>query len=156
MMASRDLQSTPLDIAAVCCSLEKVPLAFSECIADAVILNPPYGRTGSVRKSPHRERDRSRRGSELLLYQFIRGAAHLLIRGGQFLIINKPASLPEIMLGCRAFGINPTTIQPVGSAGKPAELIVLHGRKSSREELRILPQAEAESLTRSIAPSFRK
>ncbi|NOQ22083.1 MAG: methyltransferase [Candidatus Aegiribacteria sp.] len=149
MMASRDLQNTPMDIAAVCCGLETVPLAFTECIADAVITNPPYGRAGSVRRSPNGERDRSRRGSELLLYQFIRGAAHLLVPGGEFLIINRPSSLPDIMLGCRASGINPVAIQPVGSPEKPAELIILKGKKGSREDLRILPQTEAESLIRS-------
>ncbi len=156
MTVSRDLQSTPVDISAVCCSLETVPLAFSECFADAVILNPPYGRTGSVRRSPRAERDMSRRGSGLLLYQFIRGAAHLLVRGGKFLIINRPSSLPEIMLGCRASGINPVEIQPVGSPGKPAELIIIKGRKGSREELSILPQAEAESLIRSATSSSRR
>ncbi len=149
MMASRYLQGTPVDIVAVCCNVEKIPFAFSEGIADAVILNPPYGRTGSVRRSPRAERDRSRNGSGLLLYHFIRGAAHLLVRGGQFLIINKPSSLPQIILGCRAFGINPVAIQPVGSPEKPAELIILRGRKGSREGLAILPQTEAESLIRS-------
>ncbi|MCK4806239.1 MAG: methyltransferase [Candidatus Aegiribacteria sp.] len=155
MMASRNLQNTPVDITALCCSIETISLAFSECIADAVILNPPYGRTGSVRRSPRDERDRSRRGSELLLYQFIRGAAHLLVPGGKFLIINRPSSLPEIMLGCRTSGINPVEIQPVGSPEKPAERIILQGRKGSREELRILPQEEAESLIRT-APSNSK
>jgi len=61
-------------------------------------------------------------------------------------MINKPSLLPEIILGCRAFGIAPVAIQPVGSPLKPAELIILHGRKGSREGLKILPQAEAESL----------
>ncbi len=154
MMASRDLQGSPVDIAAVCCSLEKVPSAFPECIADAVISNPPYGRTGSVRKSPGDERDRSRRGSGMLLYQFIRGAAHLLVPGGQFLMINRPSSLPSIMLGCRAFGINPVSIQPVGSSEKPAELILFHGRKGSSEDLKILPQSESELLIRSAALPF--
>ena len=149
MMASCDLKSTPMDISAVCCSLETVPLALSGCMADAVIMNPPYGRTGSVRRSPQVDRDRSRRGPGLLLYQFIRGAAHLLVPGGMLLIINRPSSLAEILLGCRAFGINPVAIQPVGSPGKSAELIILQGRKGSREELKIHPQAEAESLIRS-------
>ncbi len=149
MKVSRDLQGTPVDISAVCCSLETVPLAFLEGIADAVITNPPYGRAGAVRRSPNVERDRSRRGSGLLLYQFIRGAAHLLAPGGDFLIINRPSSLPAILPGCRAFGINPIALQPVGSPDKPAELIVFHGRKGSREELKILPQTEAESLIRS-------
>ena len=154
MMASRELQGTPVDISAVCCRLEKIPFAFPECIANAVISNPPYGRTGSVRRSPDEERDRSRRGSGLLLNQFIRGAAHLLVRGGDFLMINKPSLLAEIMLGCRAFGINPVAIQPVGSKNKPAELIVFHGRKGSGEDLRIFPQSEPEPLIRSAALPF--
>ena len=154
MMASRDLQGTPVDAAAVCCSLETVPSFFPECIADAVISNPPYGRTGSVRRSPQAERDRSRSGSGLLLYQFIRGAAHLLVPGGGFLIINRPSSLAEIILGCRAFGINPVAIQPVGSPDKPAELILLHGRKGSGEDLKILPQSEPEPLIRSAVLPF--
>lgn len=142
LLASKDIQKTQVDITAVCCSIETVPLAFAESIADAVILNPPYGRLGSVRNSPDSRRDRSRAGSDLLLYQFVRGAAHLLVRGGEFLMINRPSLLPEMLLGCRAFGINPVEIQPVGSEGKPAERIILKGRKSSREELRILPQIE--------------
>jgi tRNA1(Val) A37 N6-methylase TrmN6 len=140
MMISRNLQKTQVDIAAVCCNIETVPLAFAECIADAVILNPPYGRLGSVRNSPDSGRNRSRAGSDLLLYQFIRGAAHLLVRGGEFLIVNKPSLLPEILLGCRAFGINPVEVQPIGSDGEPAERIILKGRKGSCEELKILPQ----------------
>lgn len=154
MMASRDLQGTPVDAAAVCCSVEKVPSAFPECIANAVISNPPYGRTGAVRESPQRDRDISRRGSGMLLHQFIRGAAHLLVPGGQFLMINRPSSLPAIMLGCRALGINPATIQPVGSPEKPAELILFHGRKGSGEDLKILPQTEPELLIRSAALPF--
>jgi tRNA1Val (adenine37-N6)-methyltransferase len=152
MMASGDLQDIPVDVVTVCCSIERVTFAFSECIADAVILNPPYGRTGAVRRSPRVERDRSRSGSGLLLYQFIRGAAHLLVPGGDFLIINRPSSLAEILLGCRAFGINPVAIQPIGSPDKPAELILLHGRKGSSEELNVLPQTEAESLIKPLTP----
>jgi len=154
MMASRDLQGTPMDAAAVCCSLENVPFAFPECIANAVISNPPYGRTGSVRKSPRVERDISRRGSGLLLYQFIRGAAHLLVQGGDFLMISRPSLLPSILPGCRAFGINPVALQPVGSPDKPAELILFHGRKGSGEDLKILPQSEPELLIRSAPLPF--
>lgn len=142
LLASKDIQKTPVDITAVCCSIETVPLAFAERIADAVILNPPYGRLGSIRSCNDSGRDRSRAGSDLLLYQFVRGAAHLLVRGGELLMINRPSLLPEMLLGCRAFGINPVEVQPVGSEGKPAERIILKGRKGSREELKILPQTE--------------
>jgi len=127
------------DIAAVCCGIETVPLIFSKCIADAVILNPPFGNLGSVRTSPNRARDQARAGSRLLLHQFLRGAAHLLVPGGELLIINKPSSLPEILLGCRAFGINPEEIQPIGLVEKPAERIILRGRKGSGKPLSILP-----------------
>ena len=154
MMTSIELQKYGVDITAICCTVETVPSVFPECIANAVISNPPYGRTGSVRRSPQAERDRSRSGSGLLLYQFIRGAAYLLVPGGDFLIINRPSSLAEILLGCRAFGINPIAIQPVGSPDKPAELILLHGRKGSSEDLKILPQSEPEPLIRSAPLPF--
>ncbi len=148
MIASKDIQRSSEAISAVCCDIKSIPLVFPDSIADAVITNPPYGRKGSVRRSPCDERDRSRRGTELLLYQFIRSSAHLLVRGGELLIVNRPSSLPDIMLGCRAFGINPVEIQPAGSPEKPAELIIFRGRMGSREGLRILPQSEAEDLIR--------
>ena len=39
MMSSRNMQGSSMEIATVCCSIETVTLAFSECIADAVIIN---------------------------------------------------------------------------------------------------------------------
>lgn len=149
MLDSGKLQDIPLDVLAVCCSVETVSLTFPESIADAVIMNPPYGASDSARNSPDTGRDRSRVGSHLLLYQFIKGAAHVLVSGGEFLIINKPSLLPEIMLGCRAFGINPLEIQPVGPPGRPAERIILKGKKDSRAGLEILPRTEASELLKS-------
>ncbi len=149
MLSAIDSLNNPIDIAAVCCSIETVPLTFSSCIADAVIMNPPYNIAGSARQSPVEERSRSRNGTGMLLYHFIRSAAHLLVQGGRFLIINRPFRLPDIILGCRASSINPIEIQPVGLPGEAAELIILKGRKGSRQNLRILPQLGARDLIRS-------
>ncbi len=152
LLDSGELQDIPPDVSAVCCSVETVSLAFSEGIADAVILNPPYEISDSARNSPDIARDRSRTGSDLLLHQFIRGAAHVLVSGGEFLMVHKPSSLPEIMLGCRAFGINPLEIQPVGSSGRPAERIILRGKKDSNADLEILPRREASEFLESRMP----
>jgi len=154
MMNSRNHQNSHVNMTAVCCSLESVPLTFSGCIADAVILNPPYCVSGSVRQSPVKGRNISRSGPGMLIYQFIRSAAHLLVHGGEFLIVNRPVMLPEIMLGCRAFGVNILEIQPIGSLGKPAEQIILRGRKGSGEDLRILPQVEVGDYLRHPAPEI--
>ena len=154
MMFSRNHHNPQLKMTAVCCSIESVPFAFSGSIADAVIMNPPYRASGSARQSPQRDRNISRSGSGLLVYQFIRSAAHLLVQGGELLIVNRPAMLPEILLGCRAFGVNIVEIQPIGSLGKPAEHIILNGRKGSGEELSILPQVEAGDYLRHPVPDI--
>ena len=89
----------------------------------------------------------------MLLYYFIRASAHLLISGGVFIMINRPALLPRMILGCQSAGITPEILQPVGPAGKPAGHIILHGRKDSSAVLKILPQMESEQLIKKITQS---
>jgi tRNA1(Val) A37 N6-methylase TrmN6 len=148
MLDSIGLQGDPPDLLPVCCGIESLPLALPEGIADAVIMNPPYIREGKGRKSPCDARDRSRMGSDLLLQQFIRGVSHLLARGGKLITVNVPSSLPDILLGCRASGIHPFEIQPVGETNKPAERILLKGIKGSGAALSVLPQKQVEDLIR--------
>ncbi len=146
MISSVRLQRNNLDLAGICCDVEAVPLALSSAIADAVIINPPFGRTESGRSSPVKARRISRSGSDLLLYHFIRASSHLLIPGGLFIMINRPALLPNMILGCQSSGINPETLQPVGPEGIPAGHILLYGRKDSSSSFKILPQMDSEQL----------
>lgn len=150
MLNSVRLQRDDLDLACICCDVESVPLALPGAIADAVIVNPPFGRNESGRSSPVKARHISRSGSDLLLYHFIRASSHLLIPGGLLIMINRPALLPNMILGCKSSGINPEMLQPVGLTGKPAAHILLHGRKGSSSALKILPQMDSEQLIQRI------
>ena len=150
MIRSIELKRKHIDLAGICCDVEAVPRILTGAITDAVIMNPPFGKITSGRSSPVRTRRISRSGSDLLLYYFIRASAHLLISGGLFIMINRPALLPKMILGCKSAGIAPEILQPVGPAGKPAGHIILHGRKDSSAALKILPQMESEQLIRKI------
>lgn len=150
MINSIRLKRKHLDLAGICCNVEAVPRVLSSTIADAVIMNPPFGRNRSGRSSPVKARRISRSGSDLLLYYFIRASAHLLIPGGLFIMINRPALLPKMILGCQSYGITPEILQPVGPGGRPAGHIVLHGRKDSSSALKILPQMDSEALIQRI------
>lgn len=151
--SSAEFREKRLDLAGICCDVEAVPRALTGAITDAVIMNPPFGRNTSGRISPARTRRISRSGSDLLLYYFIRASAHLLISGGVLIMINRPALLPKMILGCQSAGIAPEILQPVGPAGKPAVHIILHGRKDSSAVLKILPQMESEQMIRKITQS---
>jgi tRNA1Val (adenine37-N6)-methyltransferase len=130
----------------VLCPVEKVSSAFREGIADAVIANPPYAVEPSCRTSPDDPRRAARSAPPMLLHRFLSGAAHLLRPGGGFVMINRPWNLPSMLLGFGAFDIRPERLQPVGSPGSPAELVLLAGRKGTAGSLVILPQREAGEL----------
>lgn len=140
------IQRQHQDIDAVCCDIRNVPLLLSGGIAQAVITNPPFGRDGSGRQGGNRIRDLSRSGSDLLLYHFLRGASHLLEDGGLLLIVNRPARLPDILLGCTSMNIRPVAIQPIGVHDQPADHMVVHCLKNRFSELVLLPQVEPEEI----------
>lgn len=150
MLKSNELLKSTIDISGVCCNVESVSSCFPGEIADAVIANPPFGLNRSTRNSPDRMRDISRSGSDLLLYHFLRASSHLLVPGGLFIMINRPALLPKMILGYQSAGITPDMLQPIGLQGKPATHIILHGRKGSSSGMRILPQVESEELLQEI------
>lgn len=146
LAASVVLNDPPPNVSPVCCGVEAVPLAFHPRCARAVTANPPYGKRGSGRESPDIQRKTARSGKDLLLHSFIRAASHLLVPGGSFLMVVPPRRLTDALLGCRAFGLSPVTVQPVGAAGRPAELTVIVSKKGSASELEILPQMEPRKL----------
>lgn len=131
---------------AVCCRVEDVPKVFPGEAAEAVICNPPFATAGRGRVSPCPSRSVSRTGSELLLLNFIRAAAHLLVPGGFFLLVGRPSMLPVMILGCSTWDLGPETLQPVGRKGGPAAHVVLRCVKGSSAELIILSQISAEEI----------
>jgi tRNA1(Val) A37 N6-methylase TrmN6 len=138
------------EFSSVCCRVEDVPMVFSGEIADAVIANPPFGTLGSGRTSPVTSRSTSRAGSDMLLHHFIRAAAHLLVPGGELVLVGRPAMLPDILMGCSAWGLSPILLQPVGPRGHRAIHILLSCRKGSGSELVIGPQRSADELISAV------
>lgn len=146
LAASIPLNDLPADISPVCCDIRAVPLALQPKCARAVMANPPYGKRGRGRESPDIQRKTARSGKDLLLHSFIRAASHLLVPEGSFLMVVPPSRFTDALLGCRAFGLGPVAVQPVGAAGRPAELTVILSQKGSASELEILPQMEPRKL----------
>ncbi len=147
MMVSLERRRKVDDVQCVCCNVEDVPMAFSEAVADSVITNPPFGTLGRGRVSPDQDRALSRSGSDMLLHHFIRAAAHLLPSGGEFIIVGRPCMLPEILLGCSAWGLGPVRLQPVGQPDRPAVHILLSCAKGSGAGLIIETQRGSKELT---------
>ena len=142
LLGSIPLNHSSPDISPVCCDVRTVPLAFRPECVQAVIANPPYGKSECGRKSPDPQRETSRSGEDLLLQSFVRAAFHLLEKGGRFLTVVPPCRMADVLLGCRAFGLNPVAVQPVGNTDRPAELVVIVSKKGSASKLEILPQIE--------------
>jgi tRNA1(Val) A37 N6-methylase TrmN6 len=124
----------------VCADVKTLPFLMPKGIADLVMANPPYLRSGKSRPSPDPARRASRSGEGLTTASFVRAAAHLLRAGGRFLVVNRPANLVELVLGCRSYGLSPTELRTFGAPKDPAELMLLTARKGSSRELRIMPR----------------
>lgn len=105
MMHSAILQTPKIELTAICCDVKDVPRLMQGSIFDAVAVNPPFKVAGTGRESPIPRRNVSRFGSSLLVYQFIRAAAHLLVSGGVFLIAGRTEMIPKIMLGCETYNL---------------------------------------------------
>lgn len=131
---------------AVCCRVEDVPMAFPGGAAEAVICNPPFTAAGRGRVSPYPSRSLSRTGSDLLVLNFIRAAAHLLVPGGRFLLVGRPSMLPVMMLGCSTWGLGPEMLQPVGRKGGPAAHVILICAMGSSAGLILRPQRSADEV----------
>jgi tRNA1Val (adenine37-N6)-methyltransferase len=134
------------DFLSLCCSVKDLPSAVSAGAADAVIMNPPFGVQGRGRTSPEESRRVSRSGSDMLLFHFLRAAAHLLAEGGRLYMVARPAMLPDIMMGCGTWGLGPLQLQPVGPPEGPAVHTLVTCRKGAAPGLEILPQRTVEEI----------
>ena len=105
-----------------------------------------YGMEGRGRSSPDTSRQTARAGDDMLCQEFLRAASHLLVTGGVLVIVNIPASLPWILLGCIAWDLTPLELQPVGPPGLPSKRILLRAEKGSGGDLVIKHQLTALEL----------
>jgi tRNA1Val (adenine37-N6)-methyltransferase len=123
-----------------CCDVRTVPSAFEGGIASVVVANPPYHRESSSRASPVAARNLARIAPPLTMAFFARAAAHLLVPGGEFRLVERPYEIEEALVTCRAFDLQPFEIQPFGEPGRRASLIRIRALRGKAPTLALLPQ----------------
>jgi len=125
----------------VCCDVSEVPSLMAGGIADLVTSNPPYGDVGRSRQPQGMRRRLERLAGPVARSLFARAASHLLRAGGEYRTVNRPQALEEMLVSCRAFGMEAFEIQPFGEPSRPAGLVRLRAVKGGgRRRLRLLPQ----------------
>lgn len=115
---------------------------------DAVVTNPPY-----FRRTPDEpgaadpdERYIARHETTAGIRDFARVSAAMLREGGSLYMIHRPDRLADIFNEMRSAGIEPKEMQlVVPSAGKAANMVLIHGIKGAGAELRMLPETAVHS-----------
>ena len=80
----------------------------------------------------------------MLLFHFLRAAAHLLVPGGRLYMVARPAMLQDIMMGCGTWGLGPMQLQPVGPPEGPAVHMLIMCRMGAAPDLEIRPQCSID------------
>lgn len=110
---------------------------------DAVVTNPPY-----FRRTPDEpgaaepdERYLARHETSAGIADFAETAAAMLKEGGSLYMVHRPDRLADIIFELRKAGIEPKEMQPVAPRpGAAANIVLIHGVKGARPELRMLPE----------------
>ncbi len=135
-----DINGLAGDIGFVCADIKDIdaPGEF-----DAVLTNPPY-----FRRTPDEpgaadpdERYIARHETTADIADFARTASAMLKNGGSLYMIHRPDRLADIITEMRAAGIEPKEMQfVVPSAGRAANMVLIHGVRGAGPELRMLPE----------------
>lgn len=128
------------DIDFVCVDVKEVR---QKGLFDTVVSNPPY-----FRRTPDEpgaadpdERYVARHETTADFGDFARAAASLLKDGGSLYLVHRPDRLADIICEMRSAGIEPKEMQMVvPSAGKSANIVLVHGIKGAGPELKMLPE----------------
>ncbi|MBE6027271.1 MAG: methyltransferase domain-containing protein [Clostridiales bacterium] len=135
-----DINGLAGDIGFVCTDIKDID-ALGEF--DAVLTNPPY-----FRRTPDEpgaadpdERYIARHETTADIADFARTASAMLKNGGSLYMIHRPDRLADIITEMRAGGIEPKEMQfVVPSAGRAANMVLIHGVRGAGPELRMLPE----------------
>ncbi len=98
-----------------------------------VVTNPPYMRENHGLVNPESAKAIARHELLCSLEDILREAAAVLVPGGRFFMIHRPARLAEIIAGMRAHGLEPKRLRMVHSfADSPAEMVLVEGVRGGR------------------------
>ena len=135
-----DINGLTGDIDFVCGDIKDIDSAGEY---DAVLTNPPY-----FRRTPDEpgaadpdERYIARHETTADIADFAGTASAMLKNGGSLYMIHRPDRLADIITEMRSAGMEPKEMQfVVPSAGKAANMVLIHGIKGAGPELRMLPE----------------
>lgn len=126
---------------------------------DAVVSNPPYFRRTPDEPAAADPDDRylARHETTADIRGFCAAASSMLKDGGDLYMVHRPDRLPDIICGMRDTGIEPKTMQLVAPRiGKPANILLIHGKKGAGPELRMLPEIRVRGADGNYTPGMLK
>lgn len=112
-------------------------------VFDAVVTNPPYFRKTPDEPGAADPDDRyiARHETTAVLRDFTEKSAAMLRDGGSLYMVHRPDRLADIITEMRASGLEPKELQMVvPSAGKAANIVLVHAVRGAGPELRLLPE----------------
>ncbi len=103
---------------------------------DVITTNPPYLADGPA--GPNDERAAARHETRCSLADVLRESAKILVRGGHFFMVHRPARLAEILSGMSGCGIEPKRMRLVYPyADREANLVLLEGVRGANPQLTV-------------------
>ena len=107
---------------------------------DAVTCNPPYGEAGRGPVSGNEAAFVARHETTAPLSCFTAAAAYALKPGGRFVIVHRPARLPDVFESCRACGLEPKRMRFVlPRPGAAPNIVLVSAVKGGGKELAVDP-----------------
>lgn len=106
---------------------------------DAVITNPPYFKKSGAILNDNVAKTVARHETSADISDWLRIANRMLKPGGDYYMVHRPDRLVDIISAMRDHNIEPKEMQFVKPrAGKPANIVLIHGIKGAKPELRLL------------------
>ncbi|MGN1115486.1 MAG: tRNA1(Val) (adenine(37)-N6)-methyltransferase [Candidatus Ornithomonoglobus sp.] len=142
-MARRSVEYNGLNdkIHIECADLKDAPLLFGRGSFNCVTVNPPYMKAGSGLVNDGDMKTISRHEVRCTLDDVIRVCAALLKPLGKLFMVHRPSRLADIFCCMREYKIEPKLIRLVAPrAGKEPNLVLVHGIKNAKSDLKLLPQ----------------
>jgi tRNA1(Val) A37 N6-methylase TrmN6 len=117
--------------------LRQVPLGRS--IADVVVCNPPFRRTGSGRVNPDPQRAVARHEIMASLNDILGAARSVLKPKGRVAVIYPAGRLVELLVRMRAFDFEPKRMQMVhASVEEESKLVLVEGARGGKVGAKVL------------------
>ena len=118
--------------------LRRVP--FAAPVADVVVCNPPYRRSGSGRVNPDLERAIARHEIMASLNDILSAASAVLKPKGRVALIYPAGRLVDILVRMRAFEFEPKRVQVIyPSMEEESKLVLVEGARGGKAGIKILP-----------------